>query len=101
MPGVTLAAAEAAGLPVIYVSKSTGLLASMSLGGGKQSYFIRQTFGAYRDFGGLLVATELTVFNRTGAIEFKHAITIDVVRWDCVTDQQLELPAAVRALLKN
>ena len=74
---------------------------ALVLGGGKQSYLIRQTFGGYRDFGGLLVATELSVANRSGAIEFKHAVTIDEVRWDCVTEQELELPPAVRALMKS
>jgi hypothetical protein len=101
LPGVDIAAAEAGGFPIAYISKSTGLLASMSIGGGKMPWFVRQTFGSYRDFGGLLVATELTTTSHTGAIDFKHAITIDEVRWDCVSEQELELPAEVRALLKS
>jgi hypothetical protein len=101
MPGASLAEAEAGGLAIIYVSKSTGLLASMSLGGGKMPWFIRQTFARYRDFGGLLVATEFSVTNRTGAVEFKHGVTIDDVRWDCVTDDEMEVPAPVQSLLKS
>jgi hypothetical protein len=98
--GSTLAAAEAGGLPIVYISKSTGLLASVSVGGGDKTYLVHQTFGGYRDFGGLLVATEWTITTHTGTADLKHSVTIDEVRWDSVAESQLELPEAVRALIK-
>ena len=84
----------------MYISKSTGLIASTTVGGGNKPFLVRQTFGGYRDFGGLLIATELTVSNRTPAANFAQSITIDEVRWDGVSERELELPEAVRALIK-
>lgn len=99
--GSTPASAEAGGLPITYISKSTGLLASTTVGGGRMPWFVRQTFGGYRDFGGLLVATELTTTSRTGTADFEQSVTIDEIRWDSVSERELELPEAVRALIKR
>ena len=85
---------------MVYISKSTGLLASVSVGGGNKSYLVHQTFGGYRDFGGLLVATEWTITTHTGTADLKQSFTIDEVRWDSVSERDLELPEAVRALIK-
>ncbi len=85
----------------MYISKSTGLLASVSVGGGNKPFLVHQTFGGYRDVGGLLVATELTITSRTGAAEpIKNSVTIDELRWDSVPELEFELPEAVRALIK-
>jgi hypothetical protein len=100
VPGTTLATAEAGGFPIAYISKSTGLLTSTSVGGGNKPFFVRQTFGNYRDFGGLLVATKLTTTSRRGTTNFEHSVTIDEVRWDSVSERELELPEAVRTLIK-
>jgi hypothetical protein len=100
LAGSTPASAEAGGLPISLISKSTGLLASTTVGGGRMPWFVRQTFGGYRDFGGLLVATELTTTSRTEAASFEQSVTIDEVRWDSVSERELELPEAVRALIK-
>ncbi len=96
----TLAAALDAGLPVMYFSKATGLYLGMTLGGERQSYFIRITLRNYKDFGGLLVATSLTMFSRTGATEFEHSVTIDDIQWDALPDSAFQLPEPVRALVK-
>jgi len=100
LAGSTLASAEAGGLPIAYISKSTGLLASTSVVGGNKPWLVRQTFGGYRDFGGLLMATELTTTSHTATANFEQSVTIDEVRWDSVSERELELPAAVRALIK-
>jgi hypothetical protein len=100
LSGSTLAAAEAGGLPIVYISKSSGLLTSMSVGGGNKPFLVRQTFERYRDFGGLLVATELTTTTRTETGELRNSVTIEEVRWDNVSERDLALPEAVRALIK-
>jgi hypothetical protein len=98
LAGASLAVAEAGGFPIAYLSKSTGLLASVVIGGGDKQFSIIQTFAAYRDFGGLLVPTELTIVNRMGTTELTMAFTIEEIRWDDVPDSAFELPMAVRSL---
>jgi hypothetical protein len=96
----TLAAAFEAGMPVMYFSKATGLYLGMTLGGERQPYFMRLTLQNYKDFGGLLVATSVTTFSRTGATEFEHSVTIDEITWDALPDSAFQLPEPVRALIK-
>lgn len=96
----TLAEATASGMPVVYISKATGLVTSLTLGGADKPFFSRQVFGAYRSFGGMLVPTEWTITSRSGSTEFTHSVEIDDVRWDSVPEGAFELPPEVRALIK-
>jgi hypothetical protein len=98
--GVTLEAAKAGGLPIAYISKSTGLLDSVSVGGGNKAFHVQQTFGAYRDFGGLLVATQTESTTHTATVEMTQSVTIQEIRWDGVPNAVFELPEAVRSLIK-
>ena len=78
-------------MPIVYISKATGLVMSLTFGGPDKAFFARQVFGAYRDFGGMLIPTEWTITSRSGTEEFAHSATIDDVRWDGVPDSRVRI----------